>query len=100
MRIERISCNGRPPHLQIVAAHWWDQLVEESRALLLSLSVSLCLSLSSLSLSFSLSYSSCTPFVLLDPRHSGLHPSKFPRPREGSRALDAVMLPLLDIEVT
>lgn len=38
--------------------------------------------------------------VLLNPRHSGLHPSKFPRPREGSRALDAVMLPLLDIEVT
>ena len=32
-------------------------------------------------------------------RNSELHHSRMPRPREGSRALDAVMLPLLDIEV-
>ena len=32
-------------------------------------------------------------------RGSELHPSRMPRPREGARALDAVMLPLLDIEV-
>ena len=32
-------------------------------------------------------------------RNTDLHPSKFPRPREGPRALDAVMLPMLDIEV-
>ena len=39
------------------------------------------------------------PFLSLNLRNSGLNPSKIPRPREGSRALDAVMLPLLDIEV-
>ena len=39
------------------------------------------------------------PYIFLPFRNSGLNPSKIPRPREGSRALDAVMLPLLDIEV-
>jgi hypothetical protein len=32
--------------------------------------------------------------------YSGLPPHKWPRPREGSRGLDAAILPLLDIEVS